>query len=196
MFKKFVSLVLLAAVISAFTLNVFAYPTDSDGSRSSRYLYDMIIGDDGNSELDINDVIYGNDAGNTKQFLFTITRPEGDEIVFSASYAVCGITNTDGITIALSRYNSKTGKYEALKDTDGLSRWNNISKLFSKEIKLKEGANKIKIVAYKKSEEGSLELGENLQVNVFTVTLLNSSKKDKIVKNGLSLDDIFNLRAR
>lgn len=196
MLKKIISFILIAFTICVFNVSAFALPSDSDVFKSSWYLYNVMKGGDDSSVTDLDDALYGNDIETTKQFLFTITRPEGDEIVFSASYAICGISGTEGLSIAISRYNSETQKYEALADTDGVSSWDDIDKLFTKEVKLNEGANKIKVVVYKKSEKDNLKLGENLQVNIFTVTLINSSKKDNIVKNGPSLGDIFNLRGR
>ena len=54
--------------------------------------------------------------------------------------------------------------------------------LHERDLLPKKGANKIRIVAYKGSNEKDVVLkpGDNLQVNTFTVTLLEKSVKDSI----------------
>lgn len=140
-----------------------------------------------------NDVISDKNTLSTKQFLVTIYRPEGDETKFDKSYVICGSSEKDDIRVELLIYNGGTGKYEAFKDVDGESGWDVSSELFTKEVSLpNEGANKIRFAAFKKDEAGKLKTGTNLQVNNFTLTVLNKSFIQKIKDNLFSLPDIFN----
>jgi len=146
------------------------------------------------------DLISDKKTEDTKQFLVKITRPEGDETTFKESYVICGNSDKQNITVKLLMYNEKTETFEPYKDLDGEDTWViGASGFFMKEIELpKKGANKIRIVAYQgntKKDNAELVLGENLQVNTFTVTLLDRSVKEAI-KNGFlritdMLDNLF-----
>jgi hypothetical protein len=65
--------------------------------------------------------------------------------------------------------------------------------IFIKEVVLpRNGLNRIRIAAYRSSESDKLELGKNLQVNDFTITVLNQGIKD-MIKNGLfRVSDMLN----
>ncbi|MFZ5989347.1 MAG: hypothetical protein ACOYWZ_19810 [Bacillota bacterium] len=132
-----------------------------------------------------NDLLANKDTKDTKQFLVTITRPEGDESTFKKSYVICGNSDKEGITVQLLMYNDKTGNFEPFKNTDEEDTWKiGASGFFMKEIELpNNGANRIRIAAYKDGDKKNLIPGENLQVNTFTVTLLDKGIKDSI-KNG------------
>ncbi|WP_265447588.1 hypothetical protein [Acetivibrio straminisolvens] len=146
------------------------------------------------------DLISDKKTEDTKQFLVTITRPEGDETTFKESYVICGNSDKQNITVKLLMYNEKTEQFEPYMNLDGEDTWTiGASGFFMKEIELpKKGANKVRIVAYQgtaKMDEAELVLGENLQVNTFTVTLLDRSIRDAI-KNGFlritdMLDNLF-----
>lgn len=139
-----------------------------------------------------NDVIYDKSTVSTSQFLVTIYRPEGDETKFDKSYVICGSSEKDDIRVELLILNESTGKYEAFKDVDGESGWDVNSALFTKEVSLpNEGANKIRFAAFKKDEAAKLKPGTNLQVNNFTITVLNKSFIEKIKDNLFSLPDVF-----
>ena len=132
------------------------------------------------------------DMEGTEQFLVTITRPDGDETTFKKSYAVCGETDRKNVKMVFAMYNPDTGKYEEFENTDGESRWE-IGEFgfFGKEVELAKGANKMKIIAYVEAEDGSLVAGTNLQVNYFTVTLLEESLIDKIKNSVVDITDVF-----
>ncbi|GAE88933.1 hypothetical protein [Acetivibrio straminisolvens] len=146
------------------------------------------------------DLISDKKTEDTKQFLVTITRPEGDETTFKESYVICGNSDKQNITVKLLMYNEKTEQFEPYMNLDGEDTWTiGASGFFMKEIELpKKGANKVRIVAYQgtaKMDKAELVLGENLQVNTFTVTLLDRSIRDAI-KNGFlritdMLDNLF-----
>jgi len=129
------------------------------------------------------DIILDSSLDSTDQFLFTITRPEGDETTIYATYVISGYANDQAITIQLLKQN-EDGEYVPFCNTDGESSWEvGAYGIFSKEVSLKEGANKIRVVAYKTDEIDNLELGVNLQVNNFTVTRLNDEIR-QIFENG------------
>ncbi|HOQ36650.1 MAG TPA: hypothetical protein PK033_05410 [Acetivibrio sp.] len=149
------------------------------------------------AQNDVPDVFVNKDTQETEQFLVTITRPEGDETTFKESYVLCGNSDKENITVKLLMYNELTGKFEPFKNIDGEDTWQiGASGFFMKEIKLpKKGANKIRIVAYKGSNEKDVVLkpGDNLQVNTFTVTLLEKSVKDSIKRGFLRITDMLNV---
>jgi hypothetical protein len=177
MFRKLLSILIVFAVIGCLGITAAADGEDAAVDADEEALV-RIIADAGVKETD--------------QFLVTITRPDGDETTFKKAYVIAGTTAESGIEVVLAMYNPETGNYEEFKNTDGDSRWEIGSfGLFSKQVRLNEGANKLKIMAYKKSEKGSLERGTNLQVNYFTVTALNESIKNKIVNSVIEFSKIF-----
>ena len=129
----------------------------------------------------------------SQQFLVTITRPEGDESTFKTSYVICGNTNVEGIEVELYIYNKDTDSFEPFLNTDGVNSWEiGSSGIFMKEVVLPEkGVNKIRIVAYKKGEAGSLELNSNLQINDFNITVLNEDIKEMIENGMLRINDLL-----
>lgn len=142
------------------------------------------------SEINIKDIIRDKYIESTDQFLVTITRPGRDENTFKKTYVICGVTDKPDIQVALAVYNEAAGVYVDFVTTDGASSWD-AGSLFAKEIVLSEGANRIKIVAYKKSEVDNPQLNANVQVNYFTVTVLKESLKDKILNDILKITEIF-----
>lgn len=143
------------------------------------------------------DLLSDKDTKDTKQFLVTITRPEGDETTFKKSYVLCGNSDKEDITVKLFMYNEATKKFEPFENIDGEDSWEiGISGFFMKEIELPaNGANRIRIAAYTSSDEESeaeLILGENLQINTFTVTLLDKGIKDAIKNGFLRITDMLN----
>jgi hypothetical protein len=122
----------------------------------------------------LNNVIKDGNAINTDQFLVTITKPDVEKLSLSyKSYSITGTTEQKDVRIFLAKYNDNTKEYEAFVNADGESSWDIGGKLskFSKEIILKDGPNKIKIVAYRTSQEKELKL-EDVQVNCFTISYL------------------------
>ncbi|TYQ14714.1 UNVERIFIED_CONTAM: hypothetical protein Cloal_1079 [Acetivibrio alkalicellulosi] len=148
------------------------------------------------------DLFSSKETKDTEQFLVRITRPEGDESTFRKSYIVCGNSDKNNITVKLFMYDEKTEKYEPFENTDGESSWQiGLSGFFFKEIELPDvGANRIRIVAYKndeieKAKDESLKgvvLGENAQVNTFTVTLLDKGVKDAMRGGFFRINDMLN----
>ena len=132
------------------------------------------------------DFLYDRHTSSTRQFLVSITRPDGYESTFRRAYIICGNTEQEDIRVVLLAYNNYIGKYEPLYNTEGYSTWDiKGSGIFMKEFRLPiVGANMVRVIAYNKNNENALVFGENVQVSNFTITLLNRGIKD-VIRNGL-----------
>ena len=119
---------------------------------------------------------------NTAQFLVTITNPVESELTFSSSYVLSGVANEgiENITVLAYILDEETNTFIPYKNTDGEYSWDiGKSGIFIKEVILpKEGINEIRIVVFNKSEAEKIELNVNLQVNDFSINLLDDSIKD------------------
>ena len=166
MFKKIALLLIFIAIISVYCIPSFALSSS---------------------------VFNDPNTPSTKQFLVTITRPEGDESTFKTSYVICGNTNVEGIKVELYIYNKNTDSFEPFMNTDGVNSWDiGSSGIFMKEVVLPEkGINKIRIVAYKKGETDRLELNNNLQINDFNITVLDEGIKNMIENGMLRINDLL-----
>jgi hypothetical protein len=208
MLKKICSVLIMSVLVAALSLPVFATneggtenPSATAASSTGGIVNDQSQTAEGESnsgkaaegedtKAAIENIIADKYIDSTSQFLVTITRPEGDENTFNKSYIICGVSNHSDIEVVLSVYNESSGKYEEYETTEGVSRWK-AGKLFTKEVILREGANKIKLVAYKTNEADNLNVGENVQVNKFTITVLKESLKDKILNGVVKIADII-----
>lgn len=133
----------------------------------------------------------------TSQFLVSITRPEGDESTFKKSYVICGNSSEEEIRVRLMIYDDEAGTYKDFENTDGTSYWDiGVSGIFMKEVILPTtGANNIRILAYEKKNEQKIDKltpDKDLQINSFTVTLLNKNIKDTIKGGFFKITDFFN----
>jgi hypothetical protein len=114
----------------------------------------------------------------TDQFMVKIFRPEMDSSTFNSLLIVSGVAYQQEITVQLAVLNLSTGRYEDLYTVDGLSKWETDEVgLFFKEVNLKQGTNKIRIIAYKTSMINNLTLGEDLQINDYSITVLSEDTK-------------------
>jgi hypothetical protein len=188
--KKIFAIFIVCLVISI-SIPIFAAPDDDS------FLNENIVLDMEEDDLvveEIERITAEKDTEDTEQFLLTITRPDGDEITPRKSYVVCGVAeekNPEDLVVVLSIYNESTEMYERFENIDGESSWEVGSfGMFTKEIMLKEGANKLKIVVYQKSAD-NLQVGVNVQVNSFTVTVLKEGIKQKIINGTLRINEIF-----
>lgn|GEM_PF-1107230 len=166
MLKRTVSVLLILIFTIAFSVTAFAYDTTT-----------------------LNDIIRSSDVKPTKQFLVMITKPDKNENIFQKSYIICGVPYKSGIRVALAVYNEKLGIYEDLPTIDGESNWD-AGNFFTKEVELNKGTNNIKIVAYKSSEASNPKVGENVQVNTFTIIVFTEDFKKKINDNDLTIPEI------
>ncbi|MCX8130856.1 MAG: hypothetical protein N3I35_12230 [Clostridia bacterium] len=129
---------------------------------------------------------YDADTKATKEKYVTITKPEDgkNEITYNKSYSICGVTELENIRVELHRLNEDKKKYEKIV-IDGKSYWDiGESGFFAKEIDLKEGNNKIMLVAYKISDDKKNTDSRNEQRSIFEIKRdkrnLLESIKDKI----------------
>ena len=157
--KKLVC-ILIILIVSLFTATIsFANPPD--GIIGDAAYIEEDVKEDGENENEkidpleefLQEIIKSIDMEETEQFLVTLTKPK--PIVFE-KMNICGflingsIGTGEVITVILARYNDETGLYEEFKNTEGESRWNiGIFGLFTKEVKLPEGINRLKLIIYK-----------------------------------------------
>ena len=144
------------------------------------------------SEMKIGD----NVLKDTDQFLVKITKPEGNVVVFEEKYKVGGATEKKDIRVALALFNPAKGRYEYFRNEDGEYYWDiGQSGLFAQEIALRQNVdketNRLKFVAYIKSDKDKLEPGVNLQVNCFNITFRSESIKDKIINTVRNFTDFL-----
>lgn len=190
MFKKLMCTLLVIAIISVFGLTAFAAPADIPSVTPEAGIQ---------KEADPNDIlstevrdILKKATGVTKRLLVTIIRPDQEtDSTYKSTYVISGVTDFVDVRVVLEVYNEESNEYVLMKNTDGESFWN-IGRfgVFSKEIKLKEGMNRFRILAYMTSQESTLK-EEDVQVKKFTVTLLKASIKDKIIQTFINFTNFF-----
>lgn len=150
---------------------------------------------------DSDSILVKKDTKDTEEFMVTITRPEGDESTFKSSYVICGNTTKKDIRVRLYILDKETDKYKEFNFSEisknGENYWDiGESGIFMKEIILPEiGANTIRILAYNKNDEDNkenLKPGETIQINSYTITVLNKKIKDTIKNGVFRITDMLN----
>ncbi|HOQ00389.1 MAG TPA: hypothetical protein PK604_06090 [Acetivibrio clariflavus] len=176
MYKKIFYIFTLVLLITSFSITSFA-----EGLEDQKLLNKYTILADKNTS-------------DTEQFLVTITRPEGDESTFKKSYVICGNTVKDDIRVMLLIYDKDEKKYIPFANTDGDYMWDiGVSGIFMKEVILpNKGANDVRIIAFKKNETEKLVPKTNLQINSFTVSVLDNGIKEAIKTGFLKITDMLN----
>ncbi len=194
MLKKLSAVLIVAVMLAAFSMTVFAGSTD--GSGSVGFPAEGIVGDSAadmqnvamETEEDIAikrfeseywDTLKKGTALDNGKFIMTITKPENDkDSTYKKSYIISGKSEYDDVVISVARLNRETGEYELIHNTDGDSSWGIGSGIFSTEILLVEGVNNLMVVSYRESEmvEGKI------QFNSITVELLPESISDKVTR--------------
>lgn len=131
----------------------------------------------------INAVMKKGNAVNNGLDIITITSPEIDkESTYEETYILSGNTKHSDVAVTIARYNEETGEYERIKNTDGESSWEIGSiRIFTKEIMLNKGTNKIMIMSCRASQKAEATM-DNVQINCFTIEKLDKSIKDEIIK--------------
>lgn len=169
MLRRLIVLLLIVTMFLASGMTVYA-ATDSNPGESA--------GEKASFDKMLADIIQDKDAEDTEQLLVTITMPEEKkEAAYEKSYLLTGIALKSDIRICLAKYNEETKAYEAFENTDGKSYWDVAAgNIFSKEILLEKGANKIKIVAYSTTDTSQIKK-DDIQINSFTISLLDKSVK-------------------
>jgi len=112
--------------------------------------------------------------------IMKITSPDQEkDSTYKKSYILSGNSEHKDVTIFIAKYSETTGKYEKMKNTDGETSWEiNSTGLFSKEILLTKGTNKIMILASRSSQKDE----SDWQVNCFTIELLDESIAERVVR--------------
>jgi len=117
--------------------------------------------------------------------IITMTSPDPlkeKDSTYKKAYILSGHSEYSDVIVAIAKYNKDTDEYERMYNTDGESMWEiGDFRLFSKEITLTEGVNKIMVMACKKSQAQDSVM-DNVQVNCFTVELLNDSILGNLIK--------------
>lgn len=133
-------------------------------------------------------------ARDDSYLIMEITSPDKDkDSTYMKSYVLSGNSKYSDVVVSIAKYNEGTGEYEPMYNTNGESSWEiGDFRLFSKEILLTKGTNKIKILAYRKSEIENAAV-DNIQVNCFTIELLKESIIDKIINKAKDFSSIFGL---
>lgn len=196
MFRRIITFLLVVSMFLAFGMTAYAGSADSSSSEAATATAasdeDKAKEAQAAFEKMLADIIKDGEAVNTDQFLVKITRPDNEkDSTYEKSYVVSGIALKSDVKVFLAKYNEETKVYEAFKNTDDESSWDVAEgSAFSKEILLSRGVNKIKIVAYNK-ENGSLVKKDEIQVNSFTILLLDKSIKE-IIRNTINtITDLF-----
>lgn len=129
-------------------------------------------------------------AEDNGEFILRITSPDKDkDSTYKKTYVLSGeaLYDYDDLVISIAKYNEQTNEYETMFNTDGESTWACYG-VFSKEISLSTGANKIKILTYRKSQMGD----PKFQINCFTIELLKESIADKVVRKSAEIGEDIN----
>lgn len=123
-------------------------------------------------------------TGETQSFFVTITKPEEDkDTTYKKSYVISGNAKVQGIRVWVLRYNSDTKRYEKISDTDGVNYWDiGSSGLFAREFLLKNGENRIRVVAQKNNLSDD-KPDTRTQITDFTITKLDKSFFEDIFDN-------------
>ena len=125
------------------------------------------------------------EAINDEELIMTITSPEyknNKDSTYKKSYVLSGYSQYSDVVVEIRKYNDETDEYELMYNTDDESSWEiGDFQLFSKEIILTKGINKIKIVSYRSSDKEKARMEDNIQVNCFTIELLSESIIKKFI---------------
>ena len=155
----------------------------------------VAVNTDDSFQAALDRIVRSKNIEETPQFLVTITRPASNEMVRNTtgrSYIISGITARSDITVVLAIRDEATGNYNYFKNTEGFSSWNIGSiGIFTKEVSLNQGPNNLKIIAYRNSEKENLEVGKNVQVNYFTVTVLRETMRERFINTFDKINDMI-----
>lgn len=213
MFRKFFTILLILMVISAFSLNAFAGKIEGGISAENGFVAGVVenvpaesgfvagvVENDGSTEaapsvkdaapaktkfeVALENALRNGKATDNGQFVMVITSPDkGKDSTYKKSYVLSGKSESDDVVIAIARYNESAGEYEPMKNTVGYSTWVCSSGIFSEEILLNKGVNKIKILSYRISQKDEM----NWQVNCFTIELLDESIANRVIRKGTEI---------
>ncbi|HEX3029168.1 MAG TPA: hypothetical protein VHT34_07670 [Clostridia bacterium] len=127
--------------------------------------------------------IFSKDTDSTDPFLVTITQPVDDDTMVSSTCDLKGITDYENVKVELLKYNREKGTYEYYKNTDGETSWViKTSGYFWKQLELKKGLNRFRLVAYKLSNKSKIQITD-FSVKVFDESYIKSLNTDSMFKN-------------
>lgn len=187
MLKKVCTFIIAAFVLLSFNISAFAAPIVGESK-------DNISSTSSTKKLVLeNEIITSKDTESTDQFLITITNPVGDKADFEKSVMFIGYSNKADLSVCILVYDEQAEKYVECKDIDDLSFWDMpVRSTFKREIQLKEGTNKIRVVSFVKSGIKDLKAGTNLQVNNFSITVLKENLREIRNRGFLNYIDLVN----
>lgn len=182
MLKKICTFIIAAFVLLSFSISAFGAPVAGDGkddilsASSAKKL--ALENELAEASKKLQGIMASKDTASTEQFLITITNPVGDKADFEKTVMFIGYSNKADLSVSILVYDEQAEKYVECKDIDDLSSWDMpVRSTFRREVQLKEGTNKIRIVSYVKSDIKELKAGTNLQVNNFSITVLKENSK-------------------
>lgn len=139
-------------------------------------------------EVALDSALRNSKAEDNDEFILDITKPKDNkESYYEKAYPLTGksLNGYDDVVVYIARYNDKTGEYEPMNNTDGESSWSFLN-AYSKEVSLVPGANKIKILAYRKSQMDE----PKFQINCYTIEYFNDKIPEKVVKKNNDIGSI------
>lgn len=190
MLRKISALLIVFVIIAISSAGVFAgNPEDTGTSKGSVSDESTASGKSAaeakkpDFEAVIQNAMKNGSAVNNGQFIMTLNSPDKDKnSTYEQSYVLSGSSEYSDVVITIARYNEETGQYERMLNTDGESTWEiGYFRMFSKEIKLTTGANKIMIMSYRSTQKEEATL-DNTQINCFTIERLDKSIAEQAVK--------------
>lgn len=182
MLKKLVCLLLTVIMVLSLSISVFADPTAGGPAVTPSATPSAEEKARAEEAAKLGKVI-DSESEETEEIFVDITRPDDVNTLSltKSTYVITGVVKSKDytdVTVVLQVYDEDTGDYIPLENTDGESRWEIGSfGMFSKEIKLKEGPNQIRLLIYRSSQFDNLT-AEDVQIDKFTITLLKSGVKE------------------
>lgn len=185
MLRRISAIFIVLIIISLSSVNVFAGQTEDAAAVSQIPEKSNAASEEKKPDFGafIYTVMEKGEAVNNGLDIIEITSPdEPKDSTYNESYVLSGNTKDSDVIVTIARYNEETGSYELIKNTDGESSWEIGSiRIFTKEIMLNKGTNKIMIISYRSTQKEEATL-DNVQFNCFTIEKLDRSIKDEIIK--------------
>ncbi len=127
--------------------------------------------------------IFSRDTDSTEPFLVTITQPVDAETKVCSTCDLKGVTDYENVKVELLKYNREKGAYDYYKNTDGETSWViKTSGYFWKQIDLKKGLNRFRLVAYKLSNKNKIQITD-FTIKVFDESYIKALNTDSMFKN-------------
>jgi hypothetical protein len=141
-------------------------------------------------------------AYSTENSLFTLTNPDFtteylEDIIYTEDdiFTIRGIANETDILVSLFVYDQIFKRYIPAYNQDGINTWlieeDSYGLFTSGILDLNQDKNKFKLVVYRNTDETTLNYGEDVQVNYFTINRIEilDEEIEDFFKDWL--DDLF-----